>query len=139
MNFKNDFINNIYHNKLIRFFFVGGINTVFGYCLFAFFLFIGLHYAIAGFIATILGIMFNFKTYGVLVFKNKNNKLIFKFILVYFITYCIGIFFIWLFSLININHYIALAIITIPNALLGFYLNKKLVFEKKEQQIYVQN
>ena len=132
MNFKNNRINNIYHNKLIRFLFVGGINTVFGYCLFALLLFIGLHYAIAGFIATVLGILFNFKTYGVLVFKNKNNKLIFKFILVYFITYCIGIFFIWLFSLININHYIALAIITIPNALLGFFLNKKLVFEKKE-------
>ena len=38
MNFKNNRINNIYHNKLIRFLFVGGINTVFGYCLFAFFI-----------------------------------------------------------------------------------------------------
>ena len=117
--------------KIIRFFFVAGINTAFGYGIFVLFLLIGLHYVLAGFLATIIGILFNFKTYGVIVFKNKSNKLIFRFLFVYFVTYCVAIFFIWAFSLIHVNHYIASAIIAIPNALLGYFLNKKLVFENK--------
>jgi putative flippase GtrA len=116
--------------KIIRFFLVAGLNTIFGYGIFAFFLFIGFHYTIAGFIATILGILFNFKTYGMIVFKNKSNDLIFRFLLVYFITYCVAIFFIWALERININHYYALIIIAIPNALLAYILNKKWVFEK---------
>ncbi|MEI6696221.1 MAG: GtrA family protein [Bacteroidota bacterium] len=116
--------------KIIRFFFVAGLNTIFGYGIFAFFLFIGLHYTIAGFIATVLGILFNFKMYGLLVFKNKSNKLIIRFLMVYFVTYCIAIFFIWALEHININHYYALVIIAFPNALLAYFLNKKLVFEK---------
>ncbi len=127
-----------YDLKIIRFFFVAGLNTIFGYGIFAFFLFIGLHYTIAGFIATVLGILFNFKMYGILVFKNKSNKLIFRFLLVYFITYCVGIFFIWALERVNINNYYALMIIAIPNALLAYILNKKLVFIKntdKEQSI----
>jgi len=117
--------------KIIRFFFVAGLNTIFGYGIFALFLYIGLHYTLAGFISTILGILFNFKMYGLLVFKNKNNNLIFRFLLVYLITYCVAISFIWALEQININHYYALGIIAIPNALLAYVLNKKLVFEKK--------
>lgn len=120
--------------KIVRFFFVAGINTAFGYGVFVLFLLIGLHYVLAGFLATVIGIFFNFKTYGILVFKNKSNKLILRFLFVYFVTYCVAISFIWAFSLVNVNHYIASAIIAIPNALLGYYLNKKLVFENKIAQ-----
>jgi len=115
--------------KLIKFFFVAGINTLFGYCIFAFLLYCGLHYSIAGFVATVLGILFNFKTYGSLVFKNKNNKLLFRFLLVYAIMYCVGVSSLWLFSLIRINAYIGSAIMMIPSGLLGYLLNKKLVFK----------
>ncbi len=115
--------------KIIRFFLVAGLNTLFGYGSFAFFLYIGLHYTLAGFVSTILGILFNFKTYGILVFKNKDNKLIFRFLFVYFVTYCVAITSIWLFSFIHLSQYISLAIIAIPNALLAYILNKKLVFE----------
>jgi putative flippase GtrA len=124
-------VKNSFDLKIIRFFFVAGLNTAFGYGIFVLLLLIGLHYVLAGFLATVLGILFNFKTYGVIVFKNKSNKLIFRFLFVYFITYCVAIFFIWAFSLIHVNQYIASAIIAIPNALLGYILNKKLVFENK--------
>ena len=122
-------IKTLFEIKIIRFFLVAGLNTIFGYGVFAFFLFIGLHYAIAGLIATILGILFNFKTYGIIVFKNKSNRLLFRFLLVYLINYFIAVSFIWAFSLIDINNYIASAIITIPNALISYLLNKKIVFK----------
>ena len=61
-------------HKFIKFLFVGGVNTVFGYSIFALFLFLGMHYAVATLFATILGILFNFKTTGVIVFNNKDNR-----------------------------------------------------------------
>ncbi|HOY32836.1 MAG TPA: GtrA family protein [Bacteroidales bacterium] len=127
-------IKNIVSVKIIRFFLVAGLNTIFGYGILAFFLWIGLHYTIAGAISTTLGILFNFKTYGILVFNNRSNKLIFRFLLVYFITYCVGMFFIWAFSLIHVNAYVASAIIAIPNGLLGYVLNKKWVYEHMKDE-----
>ena len=59
--------------KMIRFFMVAGLNTAFGYALFAFLIFIGLHYTVAALVGQIIGILFNFRTYGALVFKNKKK------------------------------------------------------------------
>ena len=67
----------------IKFLAVGVLNTLFGYGIFALLLFIGLHYAVASILATICGVLFNFKTTGTLVFNNNDNRLIFKFISVY--------------------------------------------------------
>lgn len=61
--------------QFVKFLFVGGINTAVGYGLFAFFLFLKFHYALAVLFATIVGICFNFKTTGSIVFKNSDNKL----------------------------------------------------------------
>lgn len=84
-------ISKVLRNKIIRFFLVGGLNTIFGYGVFALLIFIGLHYTIAGLFATVLGVLFNFKTIGIIVFNNNNNWIIFKFIGVYGINYVISI------------------------------------------------
>src|SRR5471030_2606365 len=97
-------ISNALNYKFIRFILVGILNTVFGYSAFALFVFLGLHYTAAVFFATILGILFNFKTFGKLVFKNPytdfNYNLIFKFFMGYVILYFINIILIKLFILI---------------------------------------
>ena len=64
----------------VKFVLVGILNTAFGYLVFALLLFLGLHYTLAVILSTIAGVLFNFKTTGTLVFKNHNNKLIFKFV-----------------------------------------------------------
>ena len=76
----------------IRFLIVGGLNTAFGYFVFAIFIWCGLHYSVATFLSTVIGIVFNFFTTGRLVFKNSNNRLIFKFFAVYGITWLINVF-----------------------------------------------
>jgi putative flippase GtrA len=115
--------------KLIRFLLVSVLNTLFGYSLFALFLYFGLPYPFALLISTIVGILFNFKTIGRLVFKNNNNILIFKFISVYGITYLVNLGGLALLKSIEINTYLSGALLLIPIGFLSFILNKIFVFK----------
>ncbi len=113
-----------------RFLIVGLFNALFGYSIFALLLFIGLHYTIATLTATILGVLFNFKTIGVIVFKNANNSLIVKFILVYAVTYLINIACLKVFSMLSIDLYLGGLLTLAPVALLTFVMNRRFVFSK---------
>jgi len=119
------------NNKFIRFLFVGVINTIFGYSLYALFLKLGFHYSIAVLASTVIGIIFNFFTTGRLVFQNTRNSLIFKFFGVYGIIYFTNVFLLKIFDLYSFNLYLAGAVLILPMALLSFVLNKNLVFEGK--------
>lgn len=130
MNMISNILHNLLQNKLVRFFIVSGLNTVFGYGLFALLIFIGVAYPLALLIGTIAGILFNFKTIGVVVFKNNNNILIFKFFGVYGITYLFNLGGLALFKSIDFNIYWSGAILLIPIGLLAFLLNKIFVFNK---------
>ena len=114
----------------VKYIFIGGINTVFGYGVYWGLLQLDVHFAIAAFISTILGTIFNFFTIGRLVFKSKNNRIFYKFVFVYAFLYFIstgGIAFIHNF---DISYEIAGAIIIIPRAILSYILNKNVVFKK---------
>jgi len=126
-----DKILNLWSIRFVRFLVVGGINTVFGYSIYALFIYLGLHYSIAALLGTILGILFNFKTTGKIVFDSSNNSLLLKFIGVYFITYLISLAFLKGLVLLNINLYLAGALVILPNAVIAYLLNKKIVFVTK--------
>ena len=64
----------LWQSRFPQFVLVGILNTAFGYGCFALFIYLGLHYTIAVLLGTCLGILFNFKTLGHLVFKNKQNR-----------------------------------------------------------------
>ena len=76
--------------------------------------------------------LFNFKTYDHIVFRNKSNKLIFKFILVYVFNYFLNIGGIAMLENIGINNYLAGAITAIPVGFIGYFLNKFFVYNQKE-------
>lgn len=117
------------HKQFIKFLFVGGLNTSFGYGVLALFTLLNFHYVLTTLIAIVLGILFNFKTIGSLVFKKNDNRLILKFLLVYFLVYILSLCFIKAFLFIGFdNLYYIYAILLIPNALLSFCLMKRFVF-----------
>ena len=122
------FIIKFWNNQMFRFLVIGGVNTVFGYCMYALFTFIGLHYALASLFALISGILFNFNTTGKIVFNNTKPGLLFRFTGVYMISYLVNIFLLRLFAQSNYNMYFAGAILILPMALISFLLNKKIVF-----------
>ena len=118
--------------KFIKFIFVGILNTLFGYSILALLLFLGVHYSISVIISTIIGVLFNFKTTGVLVFNNNENRLLFKFILNYCFTSLVSIILLYIADSLSFNLYIAGFAVTILNAGLSFCILKYYVFKEKQ-------
>ena len=108
---------------------VGIVNTIVGYGLYALFLFIGFHYILAVFFATVLGVLFNFKTIGRYVFNSIDNKLIIKFFGVYSLVFIVNIVLIKVFKDFGFDEYLAGLIATFPSAFVSFVLNKYYVFK----------
>ena len=121
---------NIQSILFYKYLLIGGVNTVFGYCVFAFLLFFGIHYSLAVLVATILGILFNFQTYGRFVFKNHSWSLLGRFVFVYTTIYFFNITLLLVFDLLVSNLYISGAMATPVIAYLGYILNKRYVWVK---------
>lgn len=128
-----EWIRYLFSAEFIRFVLVAILNTAFGYGLFAFFIWIGLHYTLATLLSTIIGILFNFKTYGILVFKNKSNRLIVRFLAVYVFLYLCNVGGIALLKWCGLSSYLAGLIMLVPVGLLGYLLNKIFVYGKKNK------
>ncbi len=119
-------------NHFIRFILVGILNTMVGYGLFALFIYLGLHYSLAVLFSTILGVLFNFKSIGKLVFNSNNNERIYHFIGVYILLYLLNVSGLWGLSSIGMeNMYVAGAILLAPLAIISFILNKNFVFNQE--------
>lgn len=129
MNINID-VKDVFKHKLIKYASVGIINTIFSYTIFSILIKIGLQYYSAAILCSLCSILFNFKTIGHLVFKNADNKLIFKFFLVYAITTTLNILLLDVQLKLNINIYLASAVLLMPLGLLSFILNKTLVFKE---------
>jgi putative flippase GtrA len=109
---------------------VGILNTAVGYSLFALFIFLGLHYSLAVLLSTLLGILFNFKTIGRIVFKSSDNRLIFRFFAVYAVTYLMNVAGLWLLKRFQLDMYLAGALLLLPMAVVSFMLHRKFVFHE---------
>jgi len=113
-----------------KFIVVGIFNTIFYYLCYSVFLFFFNSYILAIILANIIGIMLSFKTFSKFVFKNKNNKLIIKFVLVYSWNIVLNIILVKIFSYFT-NYYIAGFFATGIVALNSYYFNKNFVFKKE--------
>ncbi len=120
------------HNKFIRFVFVGGLNTVFGLCIYCLMICLGLSYIMATLISQVLGVLFNFMTTGTLVFENSDKKLIFRFLLCYVLTYFINVGINnALQAFLGVNEYISGIGAIIISALISFFILKLFVYNSK--------
>ena len=88
-------------------------------------------YSIALFVSTICGVIFNFKTASTLVFKTKNNGLIFRFVGVYCVIYILNVEFIKIINSFGINILMSQAMLLLPMAITSYLFNKKFVFNGK--------
>jgi len=120
---------------IIKFLLIGIVNTVFFYFIYALFIFFEFHYAIATLSATSIGTVFSFRTFGKFVFRNNDNKLLGKFILVTIVNYLLNIIIIFLFKEFGYNNYTAGLIATIIVAFNSFVLNKYYVFVMKDIKV----
>ena len=118
-------------NELIRFLFIGCINTAFSYSLFCFLIAIKTPHVLAVSLAYVCGVTFNFQTIGRFVFKSHNNRLIIRFILVYLLLYVINLTTIELANHFIKNWYLSGGVSTVFCAFISFTLNKLWVFKTR--------
>jgi putative flippase GtrA len=77
--------------KIIKFLIAGVLNTLFGYFVYAVLLVINTHYLAALFVATVAGVVFNYFSFGRIVFNGLSSWLVFvKFFSAYTIIYLIN-------------------------------------------------
>jgi putative flippase GtrA len=91
INYKN--FSELKDKTFLKFILAGLLNTIFGYTFFAILIFFKINTFFSLFVSTLAGIVFNYLTFGQLVFKLNKSKLIFtKFIFSYFISYMINVY-----------------------------------------------
>ena len=118
--------------RFVKFLFVGAVNTMFGYSMYALFVTLSCKPSDALLISYILSIFWNLKTTGSIVFKNKDNSLIFKFFLSYIFTYYVNNYSLnFLIDTLHLNKYLAEAIVIPPVAVLSFVIFKTFIFKDK--------
>lgn len=115
-------------HRFVRFLAVGMLNTLFGYGCFVLLLYVGLHYTMALLLGTVLGVLFNFKTTGSLVFGVRDNRLLARFVGTYAVIYACNVVAIELLLRTGLSAQVAGAVLLLPMAALAFVINRKFVF-----------
>ena len=126
--FLRERIKKLWNIRFLRFLVIGGVNTVFGYSVFAILILLNLHYTLSLLIAQVLGVLFNFNTTGRIVFDNKSHRQLFRFFGVYCITYILNVFALCELEKLNVNMLIAGFLMMFVMAVLSYRLNKRFVF-----------
>lgn len=120
-----------FNPKIVKFLGTGLLNTIFGYSIYAALIFFEIPYLAALFAATIAGVIFNFFSFGRLVFNGENGWSVFgKFVIAYFLIYLVNsILLEVLVQSILLNPYIG-QIVCIPiSVLLSWFLMSKWVYK----------
>ncbi len=116
------------YDRVLRFLLVGVLNTAVGYGLFALiFLTTGQH-RLAIILATILGVLFNFFSYGHMVFGNLSARNLLPFVLGYVVTISVNIAVIEVLLHLGIHALIAQALMLPLLALMAYTINTRFVF-----------
>lgn len=117
-------------SKVVRFLLVGGLNTAFGYALFAACLALGMHYGVAVLVTLIIAIGFNFLTYGRLVFRNADPLLLPRFAAGALFQYVLNVSLVAWFKRMEVSPYLSQAILVVPLAGLSYFINNQWVFRE---------
>lgn len=121
----------MWHDRIYRFGVVGVMNTLVGYGIFAALIHVHVAFYLACWLATMCGVLFNFKSIGALVFRNTDNSLIWRFIAVYSCLFIINVILLAIGKLFISNMYLNGAACTLICAILAYIFNSRWVFREE--------
>lgn len=126
------FFFNLFNNTFYRYVGVGALNTIFGYSVFSFFIFLNISYGFALFFGTILGVAFNYRTIGSFVFNHAETKNgIYRFIFCYLVTYIFNLYSLsLLINYLKLNPYVSQLLCVLPTFIVNWFLFKFWVYKK---------
>ena len=117
--------------KGVRFILVGGLNTVFGYLVFAGLTGLGWRDFVAVPVAAAAGVAFNFVTFGKLVFESLDRRHLPRFLLGYAGIYVCNVTGLRALARLGLSAYLAQAVLVVPLAILSYVINDRWVFRAK--------
>jgi putative flippase GtrA len=117
-------------NRFFRFLLVGALNTVFGYTVYCLLLLAGMHYTLALVCSSVVGVLFNYRTTGRLVFGHRGHGLLARFALVYAVCYGLNVLVLKSLAALGLSYYAGQALVTLPMAFVTFSLNARFVFPR---------
>jgi putative flippase GtrA len=130
INYKN--FSELKDKIFLKFILAGLLNTIFGYAFFAVLIFLKVNTFVSLFISTIAGIVFNYLTFGQLVFKLNKSKLMFtKFIFAYFISYMLNVYLLKVFMAFFNNNAFVAQVISLPFVVLFNWISMNYWVYKK--------
>lgn len=122
-----------FEKKFVKYLFVGFMNTVFSYIIYAIIVTITGRATLSLGISYVICVLFNFQTTGRIVFQNKDNSLLIKFILCYLTTFFINRYALdTMVNTIGMDKYLSQALLVFPIAMISFLLLKFFVFPEKK-------
>ena len=114
--------------RFFIFLLVGGLNTVVGYGLFAGLILLGAGKTLALVVATCLGVLFNFKSIGRLVFKDGGGRRLPRFIAIYFVQFLTNLAGLEALERIGLGPLVSQLILLPPLAVASFLMMQRFVF-----------
>lgn len=132
---KTDITRRLLNMEFIRFVLVGCLNTAFGVGVYCLMIWIGVPYWWATLAAHMLGVLFNFKTIGILVFRNSSNRLFLRFVSCYVLAYGLNVGIIWvLLHTTGLNDYWSGIVATPFVAVFSYFYQKMFVYKRKYEK-----
>jgi putative flippase GtrA len=114
--------------QAMRFLVTGGVNTAFGYGIYAACIYLGAGYAIASGVSIVCGVLFSYKTTSALVFGRGYRGSLARYLGSYVIVYAFSVLILKTMDARGINAYLAGVLAAPPCAVLSFALLKLFVF-----------
>jgi putative flippase GtrA len=114
--------------QAMRFVVTGGVNTAFGYGIYAACIYLGAGYAIASGASIVCGVLFSYKTTSAMVFGRGYRGSLARYIGSYAIVYAFSVTILKAMDAHGINPYLAGVLAAPPCAVLSFALLKLFVF-----------
>lgn len=111
----------------LRFLAVGGINTAFGYGLYAVCIWLWADYLAAITVSMVGGVLFNYRTTGAVVFARRDGSFA-RFIGCYAVVLALSVMLLKFLDTRGVNPYLSGLIVAFPAALLSFVLLRTYVF-----------
>jgi putative flippase GtrA len=119
-------------NQLWRYYQAGIVNTIFGYSLFALFVWLGFNIYLAQITSHVLGMVFNYFTYSRHAFAGHTTTKT-RFILSYAGNYLLGLAMLTAISHFIRSPYVAGFMSTVIVSLINFFVLKRLVFRLRPE------
>ena len=129
-------IKKLFARQGFRFLFVGGLNTLVGYGVYAILLFLHFNYLVANSISTVIGVLHSYLWNRFFTFKSKEKagKEFMKFISVYVVSYLMGMVSLYCFTgVLHLSPYIAGLINLVITTLISYFGHKYFSFNHERK------